>query len=59
MYFPPEKEPVPQKCPGCGKWYIIPNGPRFVCAVMHAPGTCCHMGEKEVPEPAVPDVVTQ
>jgi hypothetical protein len=48
-YYPLKVEPVPEKCPGCGKWHIRVQN--ISCCVMHPPGTCCHMGEQEVPEP--------
>ena len=51
MYFPHPKKPKPFRCRGCGKWFVVPNGPRFVCAVAHQPGDCCHMGETQVAEP--------
>ena len=49
--FPPARENSPIRCPVCGGLFID-NGIR--CAVMHAPGTCCHYGDTVVEEPPVP-----
>lgn len=56
MYFPPEKPQAPEKCPGCGKWYVTDGSSRsrVSCCVVHAPGTCCHYGEIEVTAEGVP-----
>lgn len=45
-YFP-KREETAYKCHGCGKKFYPGNLSR---CVLHAPGTCCHMGEVEVPE---------
>ena len=54
-YFEPSvpAEPVPYFCPNCKAWYVSVQreGPRMGCLVYHAPGSCCHFAEKEVPEP--------
>jgi hypothetical protein len=50
-YFPPVPAPVPEKCPGCGAWYIRPSGVHVGCCVAHSPGTCCHFGETKVEAP--------
>ena len=42
------------KCPICNKIYRRQIGPMLMsCGVMHAPGTCCHYGEKELSEDMV------
>jgi hypothetical protein len=53
-YFAKHAEPVPYKCRGCGGWFIEPKSVRISCTVLHAEGTCCHVGEKavEAPPPA-------
>ena len=51
-YFPNYRiESKPQKCPGCGGWFIY-NEHGMSCLVLHAPGTCCHYGETQVSAPA-------
>ena len=35
-------------CPGCGG-HFKDGGVR--CAVLHAPGTCCHYGDTPLPTP--------
>lgn len=54
VYFPEidRTPPKPEKCPGCGKWYVPTPGMENVsCCVAHGPGSCCHYSETEVPEP--------
>lgn len=46
-YFPTVKETIYQ-CRGCRKWFL-PVG--VSCCMAHPPGTCCHYGETEVPDP--------
>ena len=42
----------PEKCRGCGKWYVPTEGMENVsCTVLHGPGSCCHYSETEVAEP--------
>lgn len=56
-YFPPKPPPIgplgtglPEKCPGCHKWYVPTPGMENVsCCVAHGPGTCCHYSETEIP----------
>jgi hypothetical protein len=55
-YFPPVPAPVPEKCPGCGAWYIRPSGVHVGCCVAHSPGTCCHFGETKVEAPLEPEL---
>jgi hypothetical protein len=50
MYFPIEKHD-PFQCPKCKQWFGVRPGPRISCAVMHAPGDCCHYGEEQVEAP--------
>ena len=39
----------PYRCGTCGKFWQIPKGGTLtLCAVAHAPGSCCHWGEREV-----------
>ena len=52
-YFPMRQETV-YRCQGCGRWFT-PG--MLTCCVLHAPGTCCHMGEMEVMGPHVTRVV--
>lgn len=33
-------------CPQCKAWYTRSN---VSCCVLHAPGSCCHMGETKLP----------
>lgn len=49
VYFPARQETA-YRCQCCGKWFI-----RGVvsCAVMHAPGTCCHYGDEPIAAPAI------
>ena len=42
-------EPVVYRCPVCHGWFRAGN---VSCAVAHAPGTCCHLGDTSVPGPA-------
>lgn len=62
VYFPPPPPPSgplgtgePQKCPGCGDWYVpTPGMENTSCAVLHGPGSCCHYSETRV-APPLPD----
>lgn len=55
VYFPRIEgfDNTPVKCPGCGKWHVNLAGDmeHVSCTVFHAPGSCCHFGESEVPAP--------
>ena len=54
-YFPiiEKREPVPEKCPGCGDWYVPTPGMENVsCCVAHGPGSCCHFSETKVEAPS-------
>lgn len=50
-YFPPCEEPKPYYCPNCRKWFAQNIGHAISCCVLHPPGDCCHVGEREVPAP--------
>lgn len=55
-YFPKidERPALPEKCPGCGEWYISrPDGIGTSCLVLHSSGTCCHHGETKVEDMGV------
>ncbi len=60
-YFPIPPKAVPYKCRGCGIWHWPSgqepggNGMRLSCAVMHAPGTCCHYAEKKATQEEIDD----
>lgn len=43
-YFPKQSETA-YRCAGCGGSFVRGN---VSCCVAHAPGTCCHYGEKPV-----------
>jgi len=44
-YVPPTDEPDAYQCGGCGRWYVLSD---TACVVAHVPGTCCHIGEREI-----------
>ena len=46
-YFPLPRE-LRFQCPGCKKWFMPGN---YSCCVLHAPGTCCHYSDTEIPAP--------
>lgn len=46
-YFPPTTAPHRYWCPRCEAWYEVPRVAVSCCAI-HAPGSCCHMGETRV-----------
>ncbi len=48
-YFPKEEQRHPYHCQGCRRWFLESN---MKCCVAHAPGTCCHKYETEVPGPS-------
>jgi hypothetical protein len=35
-------------CENCKAYFGVPRGPRMSCAVMHAPGSCCHEYEQRL-----------
>ena len=42
-YLPKEVEAPFYWCPNCKAWFQYGN---VSCSVQHAPGDCCHMGER-------------